>query len=260
MTARVAGWKNGIENLLKRGADDYLNFQFGLAPIAADVASFASVVSRFNVLVKQYERDAGKVVRRKWSFEPIRTETYATLAAGNGPSLPGASSGVYAAYTDDPQGRVILSRKTEIRRWFSGAFTYYLPVGYYSRNKALSFSTQASKLFGLEPTPETLWNLAPWSWAVDWITSAGDVVSNISDWSTDGLVMRYGYLMEHASAVDTYYWRGSIKYGASPPSPVVVSHSSKQRRRANPFGFGLTWGGLSPRQLAIAASLGISRW
>jgi len=260
MAARVASWKDGVENLLKRGADDYLNFQFGLAPLTADIVSFANVVSRFNVLVKQYERDAGKVVRRKWNFEPIRTETVSTLAAGSGPSLPGANSAVLAAYTDDPQGRVILSRKTEVRRWFSGAFTYHLPVGYVSRNKVASLSSQAERILGLEPTPETLWNLAPWSWAVDWFSSAGDVVSNVSDWSTDGLVMRYGYLMEHASAIDTYYWSGSIKYNATPPSPVVVSHESKQRRRANPFGFGLTWGGLSPRQLAIAASLGISRW
>jgi len=254
MIGRAAFWAQGIKDALKQSAEDFLNIQFSLTPIVRDMVGFADVVDRFNELVKQYERDAGQVVRRGWSFEPIKTEEN-SLIASNVPPVMAPTDGTIADQFYG-LGRVYRSRKTEIRRWFSGAFTYYLPTGYSSRNSMLSFGPEAQKLLGIQPTPETLWNLAPWSWAVDWFSSAGDVISNISDWSTDGLVMRYGYLMEHCVSTDTYYWTGSK--GAT-PSPVVATRESKSRRRANPFGFGLTVAGLSPRQLAIAAALGLSK-
>lgn len=252
---RAAFWHEGVKDALKQSADDFLNVQFSLTPIVQDMVGFANSVMLFSKLVKQYERDAGKVVRRRWSFEPINTESNAVTRTGVYPYTDPTTSGLFGSAS----GSVIRRRETSIRRWFSGAFTYHLPTGYYSRNKVVGFSSDAQRILGLQPTPETLWNLAPWSWAVDWFTSAGDVVSNVSDWSTDGLVMRYGYLMEHTLSKDTYLWRTTSGNIGCAPSPVVVTRERKLRRRANPFGFGLTWGGLSPRQLAIAAALGISR-
>jgi len=254
MIGRAAFWHKGIEDAIKSGADDFLNVQFSLTPIVHDMIGFANVVDRFHKLVKQYERDAGKVVRRKWSFEPITTETNSVVASGVIPLIDPNQTAVFGGRT----GQVVRRRKTSIRRWFSGAFTYHLPVGYSSRRTMLSFGPEARKMLSLDPTPETLWNLAPWSWAVDWFSSAGDVVSNVSDWSTDGLVMRYGYLMEHSISRDDYFWSGP-QYSGVLPSPVSFVQESKLRRRANPFGFGLTWGGLSTRQKAIAAALGISK-
>jgi hypothetical protein len=119
----------------------------------------------------------------------------------------------------------------------------------------------ASHLLGIELTPETLWNLAPWSWAVDWFSNTGDVVSNLTSWSSDGLVMHYGYMMEHSIVTRNYYSRGSrflFANGSSAPDLRFVTET-KQRVRANPFGFNATWSGLSPVQTAIAAALGLSR-
>nr|QDH89337.1 MAG: hypothetical protein H2RhizoLitter8242_000006 [Leviviridae sp.] len=252
MTVRAGAWKHGLKTMKdakaasKGVADDYLNFQFGLIPTTSDVVSFAVAADSFNRLVRQYERDAGKVVRRRWSFEPITSEE---VTVTTGMPYMDPMSGVFFP----ANGTIVRTRNKSVRRWFSGAFTYHLPAGYSSRNKLISFESQIQQLLGIQPTPETLWNLAPWSWAVDWFSSAGDVVSNISDWATDGLVMRYGYIMEHSMSVDTY------THSSNGVSPVTVGREVKRRRRANPFGFGLTWNGLSPRQLAIAAALGITR-
>jgi len=252
MTVRAGAWKHGLKTMKdakaasKGAADDYLNFQFGLIPTTSDVVSFAVAADSFNRLVRQYERDAGKVVRRRWSFEPITSEE---VTVTTGMPYMDPMSGVFFP----ANGTIVRTRNKSVRRWFSGAFTYHLPAGYSSRNKLISFESQIQQLLGIQPTPETLWNLAPWSWAVDWFSSAGDVVSNISDWATDGLVMRYGYIMEHSMSVDTY------THSSNGVSPVTVGREVKRRRRANPFGFGLTWNGLSPRQLAIAAALGITR-
>nr|QDH90871.1 MAG: hypothetical protein H4Bulk46242_000005 [Leviviridae sp.] len=253
MAFRAEGWKNGLKTyqdlkaVSKGAADDYLNFQFGLLPTVSDIVGFAVVADSFNRLVKQYERDAGKVVRRRWSFEPL-TEEQVDTEHGAQPYMDPMSGEFFPL-----ESTRVRTRNKSVRRWFSGAFTYHLPVGYSSRNKVFSLESQIQQLLGVQPTPETLWNLAPWSWAIDWFSSAGDVVSNISDWATDGLVMRYGYIMEHSLSVDTYIHSGN---GVS---PVTVGCEVKRRRKANPFGFGLTWGGLSPRQLAITAALGITR-
>jgi len=40
---------------------------------------------------------------------------------------------------------------------------------------------------------------------------------------------------------------------------LFLETNSKKRRGANPFGFGLTWSGLTATQQAIAAALGLTR-
>jgi hypothetical protein len=160
-----------------------------------------------------------------------------------------------------PESQVYKESRTWKQVWFSGAFTYHLPTGYRSRNALERYGTQAGSLVGLDLSPETLWNLAPWSWAIDWFSNAGDVISNLSDWATDGLVLRYGYVMEHSFATDLYYMvgRGRLRQPLVHVSPIAACVESKRREVATPFGFGLSWSGLSPRQLSIAAALGLSR-
>jgi hypothetical protein len=155
---------------------------------------------------------------------------------------------------------VCMRTRTEFRRqWFSGAFTYYLPSGYDSRIGMERGALLAQKVFGLELTPEVLWNIAPWSWAVDWVSNVGDVISNLSDWLTDGLVLQYGYIMEQSFVQDTYSWEGptGFKSAAVRPATVVLTTEVKKRRQASPFGFGTSWSSFTPRQFAIAAALGL---
>jgi len=119
---------------------------------------------------------------------------------------------------------------------------------------------RAQKILGTDLTPETLWNLAPWSWAVDWIMPVGDLIGNLQDMASDGLVLRYGYIMEHSFVSDTYTFQGPTGLPASlVPGSYILSRETKKRVRATPYGFGLTWSGFSPRQLAILTALGISR-
>jgi len=71
--------------------------------------------------------------------------------------------------------------------------------------------------------------------------------------------MKYGYIMEEKTITDTYSMpdTGLIVHGPPPPTTVVTT--VKRRKEANPFGFGVSWDGLSPSQLAISAALGITR-
>jgi hypothetical protein len=120
----------------------------------------------------------------------------------------------------------------------------------------------AKEILGVDLDLEVIWNLSPWSWAVDWFSNAGDVISNVNSMVEDGLIMRYGYIMETTMVSDTYtrkyqdqFYNGQGKCD----SFVTLVTETKIRRRANPFGFGLTWDGLSTFQKSIIAALGISK-
>jgi len=147
-------------------------------------------------------------------------------------------------------------------QWFSGAFTYHLPTELDSRSALGNAAQEAEKLLGSPLSPETLWNLTPWSWAIDWFTNTGDYLHNLNAFATQGLVMRYGYMMEHTIVKHTYSHIGSSGISGKPDMtvpPLVLVTETKKRVQANPFGFGLTWSGLSPFQLSIAAALGLNR-
>jgi hypothetical protein len=118
-----------------------------------------------------------------------------------------------------------------------------------------------AKRIGADLSPETLWNLTPWSWAVDWFSNAGDVISNVDSFQIDGQVMAWGYIMEHTVHRVTYTYKGGTNVDGSPlvVSPVTLVTETKVRRRANPYGFGVSWNDLSPFQISILTALGISR-
>jgi len=252
-------WKSKTQAELRRNAaGEYLNLQFGLKPILNDITKFTRGVTHANAVLEQYERDAGRVVRRRYNFPIERSTEQVILSTNAYPEFMGANSGIYTGGT---AGRVTRTRETVRRTWFSGAFTYHLPSGYDSRKALERYALLADRL-GATPSLETLWEVAPWSWAVDWFTNAGDVLSNVSDFAVGGLVMRYGYLMEHTIVKDTYTLSGStLNQGTyrDVASPLTLVTETKQRRQANPFGFGITWSGLSPFQSSILAALGITK-
>jgi hypothetical protein len=118
-----------------------------------------------------------------------------------------------------------------------------------------------AKQLGLTLTPEHLWNLTPWSWALDWFANTGSVLSNISDYANAGLVMRYGYIMETTYVSDTYTMEGAVRTDGVPfiCPPLTLVTETKVRQQANPFGFGVSFESLSGFQLSILSALGISR-
>lgn len=242
---------------------EYLNVQFGWLPLVSDIKSTASAISKWEELVSQYERDAGKLVRRRYEFPTERTIEREQIGATGTNEAYLAHRVMPSVFINSANSTpTTLFREREIVRktWFSGGFTYHLPSDYHSRNEWRRVAAEARHVLGLEITPEVIWNLTPWSWAADWFTNTGDVLSNISDFASDGLVLRYGYLMESTIVTDTYTLSGLSLTGYG-RRPIVASFSTevKKRRHATPFGFGLE-GGLTSRQLSIIAALGMTKF
>jgi hypothetical protein len=235
----------------KNAGNEYLNIQFGWRPLVSDVSKFAHGVRHLDTVLAQYERDAGRVVRRHFNFPSVSTTSESVLGTGY-------PFGIGNMGWETSPGVIVRRRNISKRQWFSGAFTYYLPTGYDSRSALSRYALMADRL-GLKLTPELLWNIAPWSWAVDWFSNTGDVLKNVGNFVGSGLIMRYGYLMEESICTDTYSLEGLKQKVAYPvPNSVYVTHV-KKRVRANPYGFGVSWDALSTFQLSILAALGMSR-
>lgn len=249
----------GLEAFRKRGkpsalGGEYLNAEFGWKPLVSSVTKLAHAARDSEKILAQYERDSGKVVRRKYEFPQEVDVTYENL----GTNYPKPTQ---VSYLHQSAGTLTKITTTTRRRWFSGAFTYYLDTGDDLRSKMGRASAEANKLYGTRITPSVLWDLAPWSWAVDWVSNTGDVLSNVSAFINDGLVMQYGYIMVEYTRSVEYVLRGYAMAGDPYRSPLYQRFTTtvKQRKAATPFGFGLDIGNFSPRQWAIIAALGISQ-
>lgn len=250
----VQAWKKKVE-IAKGAAGEILNAAFGWAPLIGEVKNFRDSVTFHSEIMKQYRRDEGKNVRRDFHF-PIDKSSAGFVTSGSSENFE-VHTGRFSA---EPAVRSV-SLQQETRKWFVGCFTYGVPHQTDSWSRHLGYASEANKLFGVSLTPDVLWELTPWSWAIDWFTNAGDVINNVTNWALAGQVMRYGYMMEESiTKIDVslshpgYY---NTKGQAGPSCSRI--HTSKVRRPANPFGFGLTPESLSPLQQLIAVSVGITR-
>jgi hypothetical protein len=227
----------------KAAGSEYLNVEFGWKPLVSDLRNLSRAVHESHQIMSSYRKGSGKKIRRAFSFPP---ENSTRQYKGAMLPIPSQVNAFLTGYET--------SHKTS-SVWFSGAFRYWLPTSDSQMNKFEDFKQKAAKLYGARLTPETVWNLTPWSWAADWFTSTGDVLHNISALGHDGLVMQYGYIM-----AQTEHER--VRVGTDGVG-TTVSHIKrdviKQRRAATPYGFGANLSSLSGKQVAVLAALGLSR-
>lgn len=264
----IQSWKSRTSKLKDLGSE-YLNYQFGWAPLKNEIHSVVDAARHHRDIMQNYRHNEGRDVHRSFHFSPDVTTYEAELSRGHA-LLPLNST--YLGPSPLSVDHVVVRCENIRKRWFEGCFTYGGPGKADNFSRHLGFGREADAVFGLNLTPSVLWELTPWSWAVDWFSNAGDVINNITQFANAGLVMRYGYMMEEH--ISRYYTR----YGKSPwrvldsYKPSKKSHTEwmggcsigqvtvrKSRCPANPFGFGVGWEGLSPTQLAITAALGITR-
>jgi len=244
---------------------EYLNKEFGWDPLVSDIRDASYAAANSHKLMEAYVNNSGKEVRRVHAFTP--TATVSTVDVGTSDGYLGGNTSGFGISVDGSRSipHLIKQTQTLTEYWFSGCFTYFIPpVHKHSKFGLSGIAEKASHLFGVELTPNTVWQVAPWTWAIDWFSNTGQIISILSDMATDGLVLKYGYIMEHVFQEVTYSLDRPSRFKDSsgayiPATPVRTYYESKRRQAATPFGFEIGWQNLSPRQLAITAALGLVR-
>lgn len=239
---------------------EYLNVQFGWAPLVRDIQKMYETYRRLDQHLKQLSRDNGKSIRRRRSLG-VQTSSSITTESFTRPYERIFNPPPWAALSTGSSTLSVLT-KTEEEYWFVGSFRYYIPdIG---SDQWTRRATRA--LFGANPTPEVLWNVLPWSWLLDWFGNIGDVVSNISPNAADNLTSEYAFTMHRkitkvyteCTGIYTPFASTKVQPGTYSCSTVEIT-SSKSRIETNPYAASLGWDGLSPYQLSILGALGISR-
>jgi hypothetical protein len=243
----------------KNAGDEYLNWQFGYKPLANDVAKSLYAVNQASKLISDFKKNSGLKVRRRRTAPMQQSFGTSTFPS----SLRGTPSYFGECFDGGTSTQVTVDELTQYYWSFSGAYSFLLP----EENSSLfgqlkSYARDVNHLFGIELTPDVMWNLQPWSWLADWLWNLGDVIQNLSRFAEDSLTLKYGYVMCTTDAYRLYTKNPVTYYGSNVSSGPIwckLSSTRKQRWQATPYGFGLNPGTFSERQWSILAALGLSK-
>lgn len=231
-------------------AGEWLNVQLALTPFWSTLKDLRTTIEDQESLLEQYERDSGRLVRRR--YEPdVDVESKVGAWSGHYNRKTLAFNAFYAGMNGSGECRY----ESRIKRWFAGAFTYALPEEGWRRKLS-----ELDQLYGFTPGIDTAWELIPLSFVADYFANMGNVLGNLNAFSTDGLVMPYGYVMEQHKR--SWHCTGLFTTSnpiAKYPVNFKLTLEVNRRRAANPFGFGFSDGDMSLRQWSILAALGITR-
>jgi hypothetical protein len=252
---------------IKGVGGDYLNAQFGWIPLLNDLRGIAKALTFASYGLYQ-PAGATHRERKEKPTELIRSE-----------NLTGAfvaiATGDYADPLElkDPAGRGVITGsflRADIstlvqatrKRWFEGEFVYIPEAGF----DATKYNDRLATLMKTDITPSDLWQLAPWSWLVDWTTDIGGAIEAAETATSNRILSTYAYAMESIEQKKTVMLsnisgENSDSYYIGPPRVFCQWETISRRRiRANPFGFNVNPEvNLEPGQLAILAALGLKK-
>lgn len=230
------------EKKLRNVGGEYLNYQFGIAPLISDLQDFLQALNdpKLRSAVKHQLGQENRVrkVLQKEQTTSTRSMTSAEMSVG--PAAGGVGT---------------ITSETKMRIWSSCSFAYYQVNELQRLLDELDHMTGG---LGVVPTAIDIWNLIPWSWLIDWFTNFNHVITNLSYLGRDGLYLQRGYLMAHYQTREVHV-RDYNYLGVPFHAEGVLLQERKYRVKASPFGFGYTWKQFNDFQLSILGALGVSR-
>lgn len=251
------------DDLRKFAGQEFFNLTFGWAPLIRDVLKYLNAVRNASaILLKFHEQSA--LAPRNWHQNPITTvmsnKTLSGFSAAVSPSVDLNWSGTTARQVFIPASARSYTHQITTYGWkFSGAYSYYLEDDSSFWGKMKRFEQDANVLLGTRITPEVLWELAPWSWLLDWRVELGNFIAVNSRFAQDGLVLQFGYLSAFTSQRTLCTAEITDQKGQRISINTLYESKRRERVRATPYGFGLNTNSLSSNQWAILAMLGVSR-
>lgn len=254
----------------------YLAGQFGWIPFFGEVFDALEAVRDSEAIIDQFLRDSGKLVKRTRERPTYNVASSSTdwRPWGRGTTMYHSQHRAHdgIAYVNrfaknwTTDRFTIETRNTVIRKegYRVGALWEFFaadPEGAVGRLK--KFSQEARLLLG-DPllSASTLWELAPWSWLVDWRFDLGGLLSFQESVADDSLAARRSYVVWEQEVSVLTHWRfvPPPTYTLSVESAMTTLTQRRQRRRAGtPYDMGIDWSGFSSQQWFILGALGLTK-
>jgi hypothetical protein len=260
----AAGLKSMGKDFVRDPGGHYLNHQFGWAPYFRDLMQILDLQETLEKRLRQLRRDNGRPIRRGMTLRKNqRSENVQTLTNSVPMLNPVLSSNLVYNQPGYQKITKLIFREDV---WFEAVFRYWVPELADPRKSDLRLR---ALLLGLTPTADVIYKSTPWSWLVDWFSSTGSVLQNMTLNSAYHLTAKYAYVMGHTSY--DYQTTGNGRYRAGEFLGTnntqefncwCTTHHKyefKKRTEANPYGFGVTDGDLNAYQWSILAALGLAK-
>jgi len=266
-----------IADLPHVGGEEILNYLFGVQPTVTDLINLFKSVQRSSKIIAQYKLDNNKPIRRRFGFPAIETaehEIFSLTSTAGANVFPNSTLNFENSslnfYSDADAVNMLdyskgwtarVTEKSTQNVWFSGEYSYVLPIGNDFQSRFQRYEAYANRILGTRVTFATLYQLAPWSWLLDWFADIGTIIQNSDSLSQDGLVLRYGYLMSHTvtDRALTVYGLTDYRGNKYTSATTIFRTERKQRVRSTPFGFGLNPSSFTAGQWTILGALGLTK-
>lgn len=260
-----------LRRSVKESGAEWVNLQFAMKPFVSELWKLTEVLFNFDKKYRELISNTSMPIHRERYAPVVETMSEAGWATRNitlsnlsptsgvwptGRTLvrPPVANGVTAAVNVAAQSYALST--TRVERWFEGSFATFFRYPL----ESAPFVEKAAVMLGLTPNIQTFWELAPWSWLVDWLFSIQSTLAANTAGGDESILMNYGYVMETISMRTLLTGRWTASTTALTPLNVVYESTRKRRIRANPFGFqAKTPTGLSAQQWSILAALGANR-
>jgi hypothetical protein len=244
----------------KRVSDDFLNHQFGWTPFIGDLKKFYTTFQDFHAIKSKLRANNDKWIRRRAVLDDSWTDT--VISRGTGMQVEPVGYLVQSLFVPgvNPTWEVRERKHSYITA--VGSYKYYRPEFDESLpdyNSAWNSVNRYLTIYGARITPSTIYRATPWTWLVDWFTDFGANIDAMTDIAIDAIAARYLYVSRHSSTEQIVVQTLPFKDGTISASWPLLWTEKVRNSASTPYGFGLSWNLLSPRQLAILAALGITR-
>jgi hypothetical protein len=263
-----------LQSLKKTAGSDWLNYQFGWVPLINDIKATTEVLLKLHMLL--YDGDTYRRTRGGdlGTWARIDSTSPSPSLGFRSPLDPSTVATPYFSRYWDKVGVPYLSpgplpvttkwsRNLSITADFRFSAKYHR--GARPNSRELAFIERGTELLGLEITPAVLWEITPWTWLLDWGSNLGSVAANLSQLDWSNVLLDYAYLtfvVKTKGGISAQVPSTNIGGGATLSHTYLAQgfeSEEKVREQASPYGFSVSWNGLSPFQLSILAALGMSR-
>jgi len=242
----------------KKASEHFLNTAFGWGPLVGDTRDVCNLVLFWSEHVEKARQrnDRWRQVTFHETVDAREDTLYSTTGTGNF-----ASPSLGTSFVMPGSGRFEIVRQLTTKIWYKGSVRQYYPefdASLMNGHPGLATVAQAIRLGGLEVNPVNIYKVLPWTWLVDWFVNVGDNIQALQDLATDAVAFRYVYVMRETARRILFRSKWTGVDGAEHSCEWEANHTVKARFVGqSPFGFSMPPGGLSGKQQAIVAALGL---
>jgi len=244
----------------KKIADDFLNHQFGWTPFIGDLRKFYSTFHKAAAMKARLRANNDKWITRRATLADETTEELVSSGTGMEVEPLGEIIGKLFTTGSSPRWEIWDEKHSVVTA--VGNYKYYRPefdANLPDYNSAWNTIQREITLYGARISPSNVYRAVPWTWLIDWCADIGGVIDAMDDIAIDALAARYLYVMRHEYTVRKFTQLLPFVDGTLSLTWDLKTDAKVRKPASTPYGFGLSWNLLSPRQLAILASLGITR-